>query len=366
MTADTVGGVWTYALELARGLDEYNIEVALATMGPRPTRSQCEQAAEVANVDLFKSVYKLEWMKDPWADMKAAADWLLDLENRLKPDVVHLNSYAHAALPWRNPKLLVGHSCVSSWWRAVHQSCPPSEWQEYNSAVQRGLRAAELVITPTRAMLDALNESYPGCVDGRASVIPNGLDPDSFSPALKNEFILTAGRLWDKAKNIQALVDIAPYLSWPVCLAGEAQNADGSVVAALKQLNCYALGRLPPENLRRWYACASIYALPALYEPFGLTVLEAALSGCALVLGAIPSLKENWNGAAVFVNPQNAFGLRDALLKVIADEAYRYRLGRAARERALQLRTTLMVEKYLDAYSELLSGRQKKGRAVGA
>ncbi len=33
--------------------------------------------------------------------------------------------------------------------------------------------------------------------------------------------------------------------------------------------------------------------LPARYEPFGLSVLEAALSGCALVLGDIPSLRES-------------------------------------------------------------------------
>lgn len=33
MTADTVGGVWTYALELAQALDSRGIQIALATMG---------------------------------------------------------------------------------------------------------------------------------------------------------------------------------------------------------------------------------------------------------------------------------------------------------------------------------------------
>ena len=35
--------------------------------------------------------------------------------------------------------------------------------------------------------------------------------------------------------------------------------------------------------------------LPARYEPFGLSILEAALSGCALVLGDLPSLRELWD-----------------------------------------------------------------------
>ena len=50
---------------------------------------------------------------------------------------------------------------------------------------------------------------------------------------------------------------------------------------------------LSGEDIRPWFARAGIYALPAVYEPFGLSVLEAALSGCALVLGDIPSLARN-------------------------------------------------------------------------
>ena len=38
MTADTIGGVWSYALELAQGLARHGVEVALATMGRVPSR----------------------------------------------------------------------------------------------------------------------------------------------------------------------------------------------------------------------------------------------------------------------------------------------------------------------------------------
>ncbi len=55
-----------------------------------------------------------------------------------------------------------------------------------------------------------------------------------------------------------------------------------------------AVGRLGPEEMREQYARAAIFAHPARYEPFGLSVLEAALSGCALVLGDISSLRELW------------------------------------------------------------------------
>jgi glycogen(starch) synthase len=366
MTADTVGGVWTYALELARALANYKIEVAIATMGPEPSPAQRQEAKAIPNVDLFKSNYKLEWMQNSSSDLRAAGEWLLSLEKRLRPDVVHLNGYSHAAWPWRSPKLVAAHSCLLSWWRACRFGEPPSEWNEYKSAVQCGLRAADLIVAPTRAMLNSLNENYGGAAKTTSMVIPNGLAVESFAPAMKQKFILSAGRLWDEAKNIQTLGSVASELPWAVCLAGEKENDDGGNLTVGLKENCYPLGKLPRETLRYWYACASIYVLPARYEPFGLSVLEAALSGCALVLGGIESLKENWAQAAIFVNPADRIALREILVELIRNEMYRRRLGQAARERALQFTSTRMAEKYVDAYSALLTRRTSKEVAACA
>src|SRR4051794_34605905 len=114
MTADTVGGVWTYVLDLARAAAD--VDFVIATMGARATDAQQRQAAALPNVRLVTSAWKLEWMDDPWDDVDDAGTWLLDLEVREAPDVVHLNGYAHGALPFAAPKLVVAHSCVLSWW----------------------------------------------------------------------------------------------------------------------------------------------------------------------------------------------------------------------------------------------------------
>src|ERR671936_823141 len=103
MTADAVGGVWTYALELARALRQHGIQTTLATMGPRPSRDQLDAAAEIPELEVITSDFELEWMDDPWRDVEAAGDWLLSLEARVEPAIVHLNGYAHGALRWRNP-----------------------------------------------------------------------------------------------------------------------------------------------------------------------------------------------------------------------------------------------------------------------
>src|SRR5437762_5121294 len=85
MTADTVGGVWTYALELARALGEQGIEVALATMGAALKEEQKAEAQALPRLEIFESEFRLEWMEDPWEDVDSAGEWLLDLEDDLEP-----------------------------------------------------------------------------------------------------------------------------------------------------------------------------------------------------------------------------------------------------------------------------------------
>jgi glycosyltransferase involved in cell wall biosynthesis len=363
MTADAVGGVWQYALALGSGLVRSGVRVTLAVMGPPPASQR--EAATRLGMQVRVSYGRLEWMADPWRDVDAAGRWLRELEARCAPDVVHLNGYCHANAGFRAPVLVAAHSCVCSWWRAVHAAPAPAGWNEYRARVSRGLSAAGVVIAPSAAMLDALRREYAAAME-HARVIPNGATlaaPGSGgsrrgrASVAKEPCILAAGRLWDEAKNIQALCAAAPRLAWPVYVAGDACSPDG---ARARTSGVRPLGRLEPSVLQSWLARASIYALPAKYEPFGLSVLEAALCGCALVLGDIPSLRENWSGAAVFVPPDDARALAAALARLISDPHERDRLGATARTRAAAFTPERMVAAYLDTYQELLAASEHR------
>ena len=350
MTADTVGGVWTYALELARGLAEQGIEVALATMGSPMSELQREMAGRVPRLKVFESTYKLEWMEDPWRDVERAGDWLLGLEERFSPDLIHLNGYAHAALPWHAPKLVVGHSCVLSWWEAVKGASAPEEWDRYGEEVRAGIAAADLVVAPSSAMMSALVRHYGPLP--RTRVIYNGRDVRQFRPTTKEPILFSAGRLWDEAKNLEALERVAPRLPWPVFVAGENHHPDGGEA---RPHHTRLLGRLSQRALAAWLGRSSIYVLPARYEPFGLSVLEAALAGCALVLGDIPSLRELWRNRAVFVAPDDPEALEHAIVQLIEDPDRRNALAAGARSRAIERTPERMVEGYLAAYAEVLT-----------
>lgn len=360
MTADTVGGVWTYALTLADALRDYDVEVALATMGDPLSAEQEAAAHALENVEVFESEYQLEWMEDPWDDVEAAGDWLMDLEAQLQPDLVHLNSYAHGSLDWQNPVLVVGHSCVYSWFEAVRGHSPPPRWRRYRREVAWGLRGATRVTAPTEAMLDALERHYGSFA--RTDAIHNGRAGQDFSPQAEEAFILSAGRLWDDAKNIAALERVAPRLPWPTYVAGDDQHPDGG---QRHYEHVHVLGQLTQRRLADWMERASIFALPARYEPFGLSALEAGLAGCALVLGDIPSLREVWGEAAVFVSPHDPKALETTLRELINDDARRTEMARRARDRALRYSPDGMVERYVALYADLLRPTPPAVSSVG-
>jgi glycogen synthase len=338
MTADAVGGVWTYALELARALVPHRLFTTLATMGPRPTADQLAVAGSIPGLELVESDYRLEWTDDPWDDIETAGCWLLDLEARVHPLIVHVNGYAHAAAAWQAPVVVVGHSCVLSWAEAVGQTLEPSWRERYHALVGRGLRAADWVVAPSASMLEALQRHY-GPIP-RTTVVANGRDHRLFRAAPKEPFVFTAGRLWDRAKNIETLGLIAPRLSWPIVVAG-----DGEFNAEMTHL-----GRISEGAIAAWLGRASIFALPARYEPFGLLPVEAALAGCALVLGDIPSLREVWGDAADFVVPDDPEGVRVAIERLIDSPEGLAARAQAARRRALELTPARMAQHYVAVY----------------
>lgn len=391
MTADTVGGVWTYALDLARGLGKHGVAVHLATMGARLSGDQWEGARKIPHLTVHESQFRLEWMDDPWDDVRAAGDWLLGLEREIRPDVVHLNGYAHGSLSWSAPVLICAHSCVLSWWEAVKKEPAPPSWDRYRQAVESGIRAAKLIVAPTHAMLESIRCHYLRPSHGvRTLVIPNGREDGLYASGPKEPVILSAGRIWDEAKNVNALVDIAESLGWPVCVAGEigdpskrseidlsvrtprdrglgdrnpaapATVAPEQSIAILSRQDWETggagvafLGRLSAEELAGWYARASIYVLPARYEPFGLSILEAAMSGCALAVGDIPSLREVWGDAAVYVDPDDPAHLRRQLINLIENESMRQIIAERARERARRYTVESMATAYYAAYRDL-------------
>jgi len=264
---------------------------------------------------------------------------------------VHLNSPALAAhAEFSCPTVVVCHSCVATWWKTVRGGSLPEEFVWRTELVRKGYQAAGKLLAPTAAFAEVTALAYdlaepPAVVrNGRRT----GLEKE---PASRELFAFTAGRLWDEGKNFAALDRAASHLSLPLLAAGPLEGPNGAQVMAHHAI---ALGRLSDDEIAKHFSSRPIFVSAAKYEPFGLAVLEAAQAGCALVLSNIPTLRELWDGAALFVDPDDDQALARSINHLAADEDLRARMGDAAKKRSSAYSLEAMSAGILATYRSLL------------
>ena len=311
MTTDAVGGVWRYSVDLADGLAAFGIETVLAVLGPPADAAQRREAEAVQGLRLVSTGLPLDWTAKVPAELDRASERLASLAALVGAGSIHLHAPALVgAVRWPAPVVVVAHSCVATWWRAVRGGAMPADFAWRTAATQAGLMAADAVIAPTAAHGRAVEAVYGPMP---VQVVHNGSRARR-AEAQRRLAVLTAGRLWDEGKAIAWLDRAVAGLGAPVLAAGPIRGPDGPTAS---YDHVQLLGNLGPDALARNYAGATVFASMARYEPFGLAVLEAAQAGMALVLSDIPTFRELWDGAAIFVAGEDALStaLQQALAK---------------------------------------------------
>ncbi|WP_376099685.1 glycosyltransferase [Roseomonas sp. CCTCC AB2023176] len=352
MTADAVGGVWTYALDLARGLVAYGVRTTLAVLGPSPDGSKVARARAVPGLVLRDTGLPLEWLADSPQQVAMAGQALADLAREVRPDVVHLNSPALLAESrFTAPVLAACHSCVSTWWDAVRKGPLPADFAWRTDLLRRGYGRADLLMAPTRAFAAATARAYALPVAPRA--VHNGRAAVAAVPApgLPPHFAFTVGRLWDDAKNLAGFDRAAARLDLPFLAAGPTLAPHGAEVRAA---HAHLLGPQDEAGIAAYLAHRPVFVSLAVYEPFGLSVLEAAQNGCPLVLSDIPTFRELWDGAATFVPAHDDAAASRAVAALSADPA---EAGERARARAARYTVEATAATTHALYAELLRRR---------
>lgn len=357
ITADTVGGVWTYARELVTGLIRRGIRVTLVSMGAIPSAAETAWLEPLSGLDYRPTAFRLEWMQDAETDIEQSSHYLENLVREVRPDLLHLNQYCYGSLATSVPRLVVAHSDVVSWWAAVHGHEPPeSVWINwYRDIVLRGLRGSDVVVAPSHWMLKQIQKYYGN--PERASVIHNGCDPGYFdAESAKENCVLAVGRAWDPAKGIGTLLERTHQV--PVWIAGPDQEPGSSGTAALATTGQVAfLGHQRRNRLLSLFARAGTYAATSIYEPFGLAPVEAALSRCALVASDIPTFHEIWGDAPHYFRPSDADDLARAIRVVTGDKTLRGRIAERVYERAQEKYSAeRMVNDYEALYHAVAAG----------
>jgi glycosyltransferase involved in cell wall biosynthesis len=356
LVTDAVGGVWTYSLELVRGLRPLGIETLLAVCGPAPGRRQRRAAAGIRLID---TGLPLEWLDTDPEQIERAGEELSRIAERANVDVIQTSSAALlAGTSFDRPCVAVQHSCVATWWAAVKGSELPKDFEWRRNLVAQGLANADVVVAPTSAFAEATERAY--AFDRPVFPVHNGRTDTSIGALPQGDFALAAGRLWDEGKNVRTLDRAAARIAAPFRAAGPTTGPNG---ASISLDHATAVGELSEPRLRGLLAARPIFASAALYEPFGLSVLEAAQAGCALVLSDIATHRELWSGAAIFVEPRDDRAFASAIAHLLERRGERNRLGACAREQARRYTPERMARGMAGIYARLAQPQLMAGAA---
>jgi glycosyltransferase involved in cell wall biosynthesis len=356
LVTDAVGGVWVYSLELAHALKPLGIETILAVTGPSPS---VEQRKAAAGFRLIDSGLALDWLETSPSEIRAAGTALAKIADQEGADVVQTCSAALLAdADFSQPCVAVQHSCVASWWAAVKGTPLPYSFVWRRELVECGLNRAAAVVAPTIAFAAETARIY-GIHPPVA--VHNGRRSSTVPTLPQGDFALTVSRLWDEGKNAATLDLAAARLAIPFEAAGPQHGPNG---ARIELRHMRGLGEVSPTRLAALLAARPVFASAALYEPFGLSALEAAQAGCALVLSDISTHRELWDGAAIFIEPRDELGFAAASNDLLETREERERLGEAARERARQYSSRRMAREMAGIYTRVLQPQQQLAGAA--
>ena len=214
-----------------------------------------------------------------------------------------------------------------------------------------------------------------GVPANRLAVIPNGVDPQQWTPSpaaesrelseLKQRFagqrvFLYMGRIATE-KNVEALLRAWRLVQPQGCTL--VVVGDGPVRSSLMQsygseINVHWWGHEPDQAKRvALLQLAEVFLLPSLVEGLSLALLEAMASGTACVAtdaGADGEVLEG--GAGIVISTQGVTTQLRTLLPVLRDQpVLTQELGRRARQRALERYTlTRNIDQLERLYGELL------------
>ena len=116
------------------------------------------------------------------------------------------------------------------------------------------------------------------------------------------------------------------------------------------------LGGIPEEEKATLMSAATVFAFPAIYEGFGLPVLEAMACGTPVLTSNTSSLPEVAGDAAIQVDPTNVEAIRDGLATLLESPDRRTRLAARGIERASRFRWSEVAERTLRVYERAIRG----------
>ncbi len=227
------------------------------------------------------------------------------------------------------------------------------------------IETADAVIAVSAAMGEDVLRAYPAVDPARVHVIHNGIDAQQYRPDRATDVlervgvdparpsVMFVGRV-TRQKGIAHLLDAAawfePGAQLVLCAgAPDTPEIGAEVRARVEALQATRTGvfwveqMLPRRDVVQLLSHASVFVCPSVYEPFGLINLEAMACEVPVVASAVGGIPEIVvDGVTGWLVPlatgeEFARGLAERVNGLLADPATARRMGKAGRQRVLDV-----------------------------
>jgi glycosyltransferase involved in cell wall biosynthesis len=355
-------GIGTYLSHLIRGLGERpDLQMTVIARSGHEERVR-SLAPEARVLSVGSAGYSLsEHIRIP------AALW------RESVDLVH---FPHYVVPFSIPRPVVVtvHDVIQLFY-------PPQRYPHVALLYLRivmgsALRRARRVITVSRTSRRDLVKLFRANAD-KVVVVPNGVDPELGQrpeveelEAIKQKYRLQPPLLLvvsnDKPhKNLDLVLRAFHLARRRHALPGQlifVGGLDPSNRLARRASHLGLedavrfLGRIPQTDLWALYHVSAVLVHVALYEGFGLQILEAMRAGLPVVTSNLGAMLELGEGVARLVNPLDVAEVAQAMERVLVDDPLRRRMVEAGRRRAESLTWEKTVDSTTAVYRQVVRG----------
>ena len=187
-----------------------------------------------------------------------------------------------------------------------------------------------------------------GCPPEKLRIVPNAVDTEFFKPypnMERDDLVVWTGRfvpekgLTDLIKAAKIVVSINSRVKFLLIGGGPLKSRLFNLIRNFHlEKNVFLIGPVGKEEIAKYLAEASIFVFPSSREGMPKSILEAMSAGKPMIASDIPGIneivKDGVNG--VLVPPKNPEKLASAILTLLEDENLRKKMGKCARNIALE------------------------------
>jgi len=366
------GGQVVYVLELSKALSTRNIKVDIYTRWCEASKPQIDPVPGYPDV----RVIRIPSGACGFVPKEEIYDFLTELvenmiafikENGLQYDLYH-GHYVDAGIvaldvarAFDKPAFFTAHS-LGAWKRAQMGGDPEEMERKYKFSHRiaeefRVFKSVKAQTVTTAVQKEKLEQLYGYKVDD-VVVIPPGVDVHTFRPLERGEekktelpdrYIFCLSRI-DANKGHDLLLNAFDLVRKEVpdvhlVIGGgspQPKDTELEVLTKIKAIiegkglhdRAHVIGYVPDGLMVPSYQQAEFFVLPSIFEPFGMTVLEAMACGTPVVASRFGGIREVISSGknGLLVDPSNTSQFAKAMVRLLKNRDFADNMGQKGRQ----------------------------------